>query len=252
MSRLNFFVLLGLLLAQSVVAVCEEQAEPPKKTEPKPVENKPDTDDDIEFDLVKVVRPEGTPETPGDLLDQTVNQMRDISRLIQTGKAGKETQDQQQKVVDDISKLIELLQNQPPPQSSSNSNNNNQQQQQNQNNQQSNSNPDQQNQNSPQDQPQQQNQDQQKQQQQQQQDKQEKGERSDKANDSEERLDEARAAKARAAARERMLKDIWGHLPEAVRNRLRNTFSEEYLPKYAPEVRAYFEDLAKRRREENR
>ena len=187
----------------------------------------------LDRELEESLLPDEAQPSPGEVLDRAVNQMRNVSQRIESGEAGQETQQLQQQVLDDLTRLIELLKNQPPPPPP---NPNNQpppkdnQQQQNQQNQQ-------------------QNQQQQKQQQQDQQQQSETERQPADGKNSEERLDEAREAQERAAARERMFKDIWGHLPEAVRNRLLNNFSEEYLPKYAPEVRRYFEELGQRRRD---
>lgn len=46
------------------------------------------------------------------------------------------------------------------------------------------------------------------------------------------------------AARQRMAKDIWGHLPPAKRAELLNIISEKYIPKYDEQVRRYYEALA--------
>lgn len=207
----------------------DESAEPPPPAEKNPA---PPHEEALDRELEEALLPEAAQPNPGEVLDRAVNQMRDVSRRIEEGKAGKETQQLQQKVLDDLTRLIELLQNQPPPPPPDPNNSqppppkNDKQRQQ------------------------QQNKQQQKDQQQRQQDQQQTERRPKDGDNSEERLDQARADKERAAARERMFKDIWGHLPEAVRNRLLNNFSEEYLPKYAPEVRKYFEELGQRRRSE--
>jgi hypothetical protein len=50
------------------------------------------------------------------------------------------------------------------------------------------------------------------------------------------------------AARQRMAKDIWGHLPPAKRAELLNIISEKYIPKYDEQVRRYYEALAEEMR----
>lgn len=50
------------------------------------------------------------------------------------------------------------------------------------------------------------------------------------------------------AARQRMAKDVWGHLPPALRQELLNVYSEKFLPKYDELVRKYYEALAEQNR----
>ncbi|MCH7686765.1 MAG: hypothetical protein IH899_08805 [Planctomycetes bacterium] len=42
----------------------------------------------------------------------------------------------------------------------------------------------------------------------------------------------------------RMLEEVWGHLPPALRERMQNVISEKYLPKYDEMIRRYFKSLA--------
>ena len=42
----------------------------------------------------------------------------------------------------------------------------------------------------------------------------------------------------------RMLEEVWGHLPPAVRERMQNVIGEKYLPKYDEMIRRYFKSLA--------
>ncbi|MCH7989735.1 MAG: hypothetical protein IID46_11395, partial [Planctomycetes bacterium] len=42
----------------------------------------------------------------------------------------------------------------------------------------------------------------------------------------------------------RMLEDVWGHLPPALRERMQNVMNEKYLPKYDEMIRRYFKSLA--------
>ena len=42
----------------------------------------------------------------------------------------------------------------------------------------------------------------------------------------------------------RMVRDVWGHLPPALRRELLNVYQDKYLPKYDDLVRRYFESLA--------
>jgi hypothetical protein len=50
------------------------------------------------------------------------------------------------------------------------------------------------------------------------------------------------------AAREKLAKDVWGHLPPALRQQLLNVYSEKFLPKYDDLVRKYYEALAEQNR----
>lgn len=52
------------------------------------------------------------------------------------------------------------------------------------------------------------------------------------------------------AARQRLAKDVWGHLPLGLRQELLNIFSEKYIPKYDEQVRRYYEALAEESRNE--
>ena len=45
-----------------------------------------------------------------------------------------------------------------------------------------------------------------------------------------------------------ILKEIWGHLPPALREKMLNVYSEKYLPRYEDVVRDYFEALAEQGR----
>ncbi|QDU44480.1 hypothetical protein Mal52_29620 [Symmachiella dynata] len=241
MNRIHLTAGLYLAWALSGLPVCgdETESQPPAVTEPavtepaaKDAEPKASPRDEaIDKELEESLLPEDAQQQPGEVLDRAVNQMRDVSQRIEAGQPGQETQQLQQKVLDDLTQLIELLQNQPPPPPP---NPNNQP-------------PPPQNDKKPQPKPD--TTQQQKDQQQKQQEQQKTERRPQDGQETEERFDKSKAEKARAeAARKRMLKDIWGHLPEAIRNRLLNNFSEEYLPKYAPEVRKYYEDLGQRRR----
>jgi hypothetical protein len=48
--------------------------------------------------------------------------------------------------------------------------------------------------------------------------------------------------------KERLAKDVWGHLPPQLREQLLNVYTEKYLPKYEDLVRAYYEALAEQQR----
>jgi hypothetical protein len=70
----------------------------------------------------------------------------------------------------------------------------------------------------------------------------------DKSADSQERTDAARTLAAEQTRRAQMIKDVWGHLPPHVRERIDKSFSEKYLPKYEELVKKYYESLAQKNR----
>jgi hypothetical protein len=63
------------------------------------------------------------------------------------------------------------------------------------------------------------------------------------------RVDTADSAEASATRRRALVKEIWGQLPQRVRERIQNTGDEEFLPKYADVIEDYFERLANEGRE---
>lgn len=176
---------------------------------------------DLDRELQNALQTKQKRESPADLLERAIKQMRDARLRIGSGKTGAETQQLQQQTVKDLTRLIELLQSQPPPQQQSPPNQQQQKQQ-------------------PKPLP----------------PRPKKGEQQKKpgqqpndGKNSTDRLEKARKNQLKAeTAHKQLLKDIWGHLPEAVREKMRNSFSEDYLPKYAAEVRKYYEELAKRKR----
>ena len=72
----------------------------------------------------------------------------------------------------------------------------------------------------------------------------EHGASTEQAEDSADRLGQAAAAQMEMARRQQMIKDVWGHLPPAVRDKLLNVGSEKVLPGYEDIARKYFEALA--------
>lgn len=63
------------------------------------------------------------------------------------------------------------------------------------------------------------------------------------ARDSSEKLREEQARKARLAETQHQLKDIWGQLPERMREQMEQGFGEQFLPKYALQIEEYFKSL---------
>ncbi len=64
------------------------------------------------------------------------------------------------------------------------------------------------------------------------------------ADDSEERTGPKRAASTPAAKRQRLEVDVWGHLPEKLREQLLNSYGERMLPQYEEAVRRFYDQLA--------
>jgi hypothetical protein len=54
----------------------------------------------------------------------------------------------------------------------------------------------------------------------------------------------AAAHKAAVARQQRLIQEVWGHLPESVKQQLRNVSAENYLPNYKTNISRYFESLA--------
>jgi len=65
-----------------------------------------------------------------------------------------------------------------------------------------------------------------------------------RAQDSEERTGPARAAEIAAARRRRLEVEVWGHLPEKLREQLLNTYGEKMVPQYEGLVRKFYEALS--------
>lgn len=64
------------------------------------------------------------------------------------------------------------------------------------------------------------------------------------AQDSEERTGPNRAATNPASKRQRLEVEIWGHLPEKLREQLLSSYGEKMLPQYEDAVRKFYDELA--------
>lgn len=64
------------------------------------------------------------------------------------------------------------------------------------------------------------------------------------ADRSTERVDPNSAEQAKQQHRRSLVKDIWGHLPPAVRQKMLNAYDEQTLPRYSDLIRRYYEALA--------
>lgn len=183
-------------------------------------------------------------------LDSIITRMRSVQGRIQKTETDSETRQLQVQIVKNLDDLIEKLKKQPPP-SKSNQN-------------QSQSNPPPMGSDSSQNpmprggnQPKPQNSQAQQQQQKQQQSqpgseqKTQQGaagaSQSSQARESNKNLGKPRTPEEEAA-RQRLAKDVWGHLPPALRQQLLNVYSEKFLPKYDDLVRKYYEALAEQNR----
>lgn len=62
--------------------------------------------------------------------------------------------------------------------------------------------------------------------------------------DSEERSGPNRPTNSVAAKRQRLEVDVWGHLPEKLREQLLNSYGERILPQYEEAVRRFYDQLA--------
>lgn len=189
-------------------------------------------------------------EAAGNPLDAIVERMRTVQQRLQKTETDQQTRQLQTRIVKDLDDLIEKLKNQKPPPPSPN-------QGQPPPSPQSDSQPESQPRGGSQPRPQnsqkqrsgeesQKRQEQQKQQQKQQEaaaEQQSKG----KSRDSDNQLRQGRSVEEEAA-RQRMAKDVWGHLPASLRQELLNVYSEKFLPKYDEMVRKYYEALAEQNR----
>jgi hypothetical protein len=64
------------------------------------------------------------------------------------------------------------------------------------------------------------------------------------ARDSNDRLDRASAQSVDAADVQPLLKRLWGHLPERVREQMLQSYSDSFLPQYELELEKYYRRLA--------
>lgn len=204
--------------------VAKPPEDPSKTGENQP--EKPATDDRERLKALVPVQEET--EQSIDRLERVVTSMREAQSRMESKDAGLQTQEIQEKVVKDLEELIKQLEQQmqnPPPPSSKNSRSS-------QNKRPSTSQAQQDPQNS---------------RQQESQPQQAASKNEGKADESTER---SKAGKARREEleRQRMVKDVWGHLPPALREELLNMYSEKYLPKYEDLVRRYYESLAEQSR----
>ena len=177
-------------------------------------------------------------QAAADPLERVIQGMRSAQEQIAKKETGKPTQEVQQQVVRDLERLIEMAQQSPPPQQNSSSapqSPSPESQSQEQPQQSQRPEPQPQASQAPMPMPEQ--------------DPQETeqgpgGQEKAEVEESEQRQDPAEQWKAELARREAMIKDVWGHLPPTVRQKLLNVTGDKYLPKYEDLTRRYFENLA--------
>ncbi|MCH9654095.1 MAG: hypothetical protein K0U86_23325 [Planctomycetes bacterium] len=68
------------------------------------------------------------------------------------------------------------------------------------------------------------------------------------ARQSSERKEEGQATAGSLANRNLYIKEAWGHLPPAMRQKLLNIYTEKFLPQYENQVRRYYEALAEQKK----
>ncbi|MFK7777987.1 MAG: hypothetical protein QM501_07650 [Gimesia sp.] len=68
------------------------------------------------------------------------------------------------------------------------------------------------------------------------------------ASRSSERKEPGRATTGTLDNRNVYIKDAWGHLPPAMRQKLLNIYTEKFLPQYEDQVRRYYEALAEQKK----
>lgn len=64
------------------------------------------------------------------------------------------------------------------------------------------------------------------------------------AGDSTLRLSSSAAAEAQGRSSQELMKEVWGHLPERLREQMLQSSSDEFLPQYREEIERYFQRLA--------
>jgi hypothetical protein len=209
-----------------------DQPAPPQQKAPSPT--KPAAEED---ELLKAIDPNAVEEESElSRITRAIEGMRTAQSKIEARDAGKATQEVQARVVKDLEELIRQLQEQQQTSSSSpkkkEQNKNQKQKQMIQSGKQ---------------------QDPQNSTAQSKAEQQSGGQRSEEASrDSTERTEKGEPVAPDLAAPRKLAKDVWGHLPPALREELLNVYSEKYLPKYEDLVRRYYEALATKNKNRSR
>lgn len=250
--------------AEEPVETLEKKSDKPDaaETKPKPAADKPKSGEqpdapakkeDLTDQLLEGLGLKEEAGAAGNPLDAIVERMRDVQQRLQKTETDKQTRELQTQIVKDLDDLIEKLKNQKPPPPNPNQNQ---------------PPPPPNGENSPETpprggaQPKPQNSQKQRggseekkqsaEQNQQQARKSQQGSAEEKSESKKSRNSDNQQRQTRSAeeeaARQRMAKDVWGHLPAALRQELLNVYSEKYLPKYDEMVRKYYEALAEQNR----
>ncbi len=225
--RLNLILVLSVFCLVTVPLFADDEpVKPPAETAPPKAFDKK-----LLEDLPDDEQPAPSLENP---IETAVAGMRSASERLQESRTDEETRKIQEQVVRDLQKLIDLAEqsqkqkpkspppSQPPPQDQQNQDNKNSDQspQSNEDNQQ----------------PQPQNGEPETSQQPQ---------GSDRSRESSEDANQTAAGGAASPPdRQHLMRDVWGHLPPAVRKKLLNMTGDKYLPKYEDLRKRYFESLA--------
>lgn len=206
-----------------------EDDNPPATKESK----EPERSDPLDQKLKKSLDPTGSEEI--ERIEQAIEGMRAASRRIEERDVGQATLGVQRQVIEDLNRLLELLKQKQKQQSQQQNQKQNQQQNQNQDQNQQNQSsdprvgPQSANARVPKPNPQ------------------KEQTEAEKSREARERSEAARRGAAEDE-RQKMVKDVWGHLPPHLREAMLNSFSEKYLPKYEDLVKRYYEALAERNR----
>lgn len=154
-------------------------------------------------------------------VEPIIEEMRRAGKLIENKQTGRETQQIQQQVVQNLEALIRQIETAPQNPSPRPSPNNNQK-------------PDDKKNSGKQ--------------------KGGQGEQSSQqvsqgpARKSSERNEQGLVTTGDLANRNAYIKDAWGHLPPAMRQKLLNIYTEKFLPQYEDQVRRYYEALAEKKK----
>lgn len=204
-----------------------EDDNPPATKESK----EPERSDPLDQKLKKSLDPAGNEEI--ERIEQAIEGMRAASRRIEERDVGQATLGVQRQVIEDLNRLLELLKQRQNQQSQPQNQKQNQKQNQDENQQNQSSDPRSGPQSAnvlaPKPNPQRQQSE------------------AEKSREARERSEAARRGAAEDE-RQKMVKDVWGHLPPHLREAMLNSFSEKYLPKYEDLVKRYYEALAERNR----
>ncbi|HUQ70707.1 MAG TPA: hypothetical protein VM165_14355 [Planctomycetaceae bacterium] len=179
----------------------------------------------------EIVQPMPSPAAGPDAIQRAVQSMKGAHAQLADGQTGTATQDLQKQVLAALDELLRTPSK--PPQSNPSGNSGGGGQQQNSSSSQSNSQkPDDANSSAGQ--------------QQGSGTQQQAGQQRDRSqtDDSEERTGQRRAGVAASLPRRRLEVDVWGHLPEKVREQLLNGYGERMVPQYEALVRKFYESLA--------